>query len=116
LLLNQNVSINQLELDELISLPSVNFYLPITDQTYPALLGLIGKPNSKRSKSGVYIFSHKYSDKNYVGSNNDLARRFKQHFEKNVLFSNKDTGILLPMIEKVNLKAFRSNSYTFFFF
>ena len=106
MLLNQNVSINQLELDELISLPSVNFDLPITDQTYPALLGLIGKPNSKRSKSGVYIFAHKYSDKNYVGSSNDLARIFKQYFEKNVLFSNKDTGILLPMIEKENLKAF----------
>ena len=64
LLLNQNVSITQQQLDELISLPSVKFDLPLTDQTYPALLGLIGKPNSKRSKPGVYIFfSHKYSDK-----------------------------------------------------
>jgi hypothetical protein len=106
LLLNQNVSITQKQLDELISLPSVKFDLPLTDQTYPALLGLIGKPNSKRSKPGVYIFSHKYSDKKYVGSSNDLARRFKQYFEKNVLFSNKDTGILLPMIEKENLEAF----------
>lgn len=106
LLLNQNVSITQQELDELTSLPSVKFDLPLTDQTYPALLGLIGKPNSKRSKPGVYIFSHKYSDKKYAGSSNDLARRFKQYFEKNMLFSNKDTGILLPMIEKENLKAF----------
>lgn len=106
LLLNQNVSITQQQLYELISLPSVKFDLPITDQTYPALLGLIGKPNSKRSKPGVYIFSHKYSDKKYVGSSNDLARRFKQYFEKNVLFSNKDTGLLLPMIEKEKLEAF----------
>jgi len=105
-LLNQKVSITQQELDELLSLPRVNFDLPITDQTYPALLGLIGKPGSKRSKSGIYIFSHKCSDKKYVGSSNDLARRFKQYFEKNALFSNKDTGILLPMIEKENLKAF----------
>lgn len=106
-LLNQKVSITQQELDELLSLPSVNFDLPLTDQTYPALLGLIGKPGSKRSKAGIYIFSHKYSDKKYVGSSNDLARRFKQYFEKNALFSNKDTGILLPMIEgEENLKAF----------
>jgi hypothetical protein len=86
LLLNQNVSITQQELDELISLPGVKFDLPLTDQTYPALLGLIGKPNSKRSKPGVYIFSHKYSDKKYVGSSNDLARRFKQYFAKKCAF------------------------------
>src|SRR5690606_39828875 len=81
-LLNQNVSITQKELDDLLSLPKVNFDLPITDQTYPALLGLIGKPGSKRSKAGVYIFSHKYSNKKYVGSSNDLARRFNQYFER----------------------------------
>lgn len=45
-LLNQKVSITQEELNILLSLPSVNFDLPITDQTYPALLGLIGKPGS----------------------------------------------------------------------
>lgn len=105
-LLNQKVSITQQELDELLSLPKVNFDLPLTDHTYPALLGLIGKPGFKRSKAGIYVFSHKYSDKNYVGSSNDLARRFKQYFEKNALFSNKDTGMLLPMLEKENLKAF----------
>jgi group I intron endonuclease len=104
-LLNQKVSITQQELDELLSLPKVNFDLPLTDHTYPALSGLIGKPGFKR-KAGIYVFSHKYSDKNYVGSSNDLARRFKQYFENNALFSNKDTGILLPMIEKENLKAF----------
>ena len=105
-LLNQKVSITQQELDELLSLPKVNFDLPLSDNTYPALLGLIGKPGSKRSKAGIYVFSHKYSDKKYVGSSNDLARRFKQYFEKNALFYNKDTGMLLPMIEKENLKAF----------
>uniref|UniRef100_UPI0030E5B51E hypothetical protein n=1 Tax=Dematophora necatrix TaxID=2751867 RepID=UPI0030E5B51E len=106
LLLNQKVYISQKELDVLLSLPSVTFDLPITDQTYPALLVLIGKPGSKRSNAGIYFFSHKYLDKKYVGSSNDLARRFKQYFEKNVLFNNKDTGKLLPMIEKEELKAF----------
>lgn len=105
-LFNQNVYITQKELDNLLSLPKVNFDLPITNQTYPALLGLIGKPGSKRSKAGIYIFSHKYSDKKYVGSSYDLARRFNQYFEKNALFSNKNIGILLPIIEKESLKAF----------
>jgi len=106
LLLNQKISISQKDLDELLSLPKVNFDLPVSDQTYPALLGLIGKPGSKRNKAGVYIFSHKYSNKKYVGSSNDLGRRFKQYFEKNALFNNKDTGMLLPMMEKEELKAF----------
>ena len=106
MLLNQKVSITKKELDVLLSLPSVTFDLPVTDQTYPALLGLIGKPGSRRSNSGVYVFSHKHSDKKYVGSSNDLGRRFKQYFEKNVLFNNKDTGILIPMLEKEELKAF----------
>lgn len=57
-------SYTQQELYELLSLPSVNFDLPLTDQTYPALLWLIGKPGYKRSKPGIYIYSHKYSDKN----------------------------------------------------
>lgn len=79
--------------------------MPITDLTYPALLGLIGKPGSRRSNSGVYIFSHKYSNKKYVGSTNDLARRFKQYFEKKTLFNNIDTGIL-PQEEKESLIMF----------
>ena len=41
-----------------------------------------------------------------MGSSNDLARRFKQYLEKDILFNNKDTGILLPLIEKEELKAF----------
>ena len=45
-LLNQKVSITQQEL-ELLSLPKVNFDLPLTDHTYPALSGLIGKPGVK---------------------------------------------------------------------
>jgi len=105
-LLNQKISITQEELEKLLSLPGVKFDLPLTDNTYPALLTLIGKPGSRRSNAGIYIFSHKFSNSNYVGSSNDLARRFKQYFEKNALFNNKDTGILLPMIEKEGLEAF----------
>jgi hypothetical protein len=105
-LLNQKVSITQKELDELLNLPSVKFDLPITDLVYPSLLALIGKPGSKRSKAGVYVFTHKSSNSKYVGSSNDLARRFKQYFEKNILFNNKNTGLLLPFMEKEGLEKF----------
>ena len=42
----------------------------------------------------------------YVGSSNDLSRRFKQYFEKNVLFNNKNSGLLLPLIEKEGFETF----------
>jgi len=79
-LLNQKVAISQKELDELLRLPSVKFDLPITDETHPSLLALIVKPHSKRSNTGVYVFTHKPTGNKYVGSSNDLARRFKQYF------------------------------------
>lgn len=47
MLLNQKVSISQKELDKLLNLPSVKFYLPFTDETHPALLGIIRKPHTK---------------------------------------------------------------------
>lgn len=60
-LLNQKVYINLKELDELLNLPSVKFDLPITNETYPALLALVGKPASRRSNAGVYIFYIQFS-------------------------------------------------------
>jgi group I intron endonuclease len=69
-------------------------------------LALVGKPQSRRSKTGVYIFTHKVTNSKYVGSINDLSRRFKQYFEKNVLFNNKATGLLLPLIEKDGFESF----------
>lgn len=105
-LLNQKVSISQEELDKLLNLSKVKFDLPITKQIYPALLALVGKPQSRQSKAGIYIFTHKITNSKYVGSSNDLSRRFKQYFEKNVLFNNKSTGLLLPLIEKEGFEAF----------
>jgi len=94
------------ELDELLNLPSVKFDLPITDETYPLLLALIGKPQSRRSKTGVYIFTHKLTNNKYVGSSNDLTRRFKQYFNKDGLHAcagNINTGLLTPLIDKEGL-------------
>jgi len=99
-LLNQKVSISQKKLDKLLNLSKVKFDLPITKETYPALFALVGKPQFRRSKAGIYIFTHK------ITNSNDLSRRFKQYFEKNVLFNNKSTGLLLPLIEKEGFEAF----------
>lgn len=59
LLANQKVSITQMELDQLKTVPGIKFDLPLNDQTFPAYLGLVGKPNtSTRRRPGVYIFTH----------------------------------------------------------
>ena len=105
-LLNQKVSISQEELNKLLNLPKVKFDLPITKETYSAFLALVGKPQSRRSSTGIYIFTHTITNSKYVGSSNDLSRRFKQYFEKNVLFNNKTFGLLLPLIEKEGFEAF----------
>lgn len=111
-LLNQKVAISQKELDELLSLPSVKFDLPFSppeggrDETYPSLLALIRKPRSKRSNPGVYIFTHKSTGNKYVGSSNDLARRFKQYFDKHLVFANKSYGLLMPLVNQEGLSAF----------
>ena len=105
-LINQKVSITQKELDKLLNLSKVKFDLPITKQTYSALLVLVGKPQFRRSNAGIYIFTHMVTNSKYVGSSNDLSRRFKQYFEKNVLFNNKSIRLLLPLIEKEGFEAF----------
>ena len=80
LVVNQGVSITQHILDKLITIPSVKFDLPITDQTIPGLVGLIGTPKTRGLKAGVYIFTHKATGRKYVGSSNSLSRRLDQYF------------------------------------
>jgi len=105
-LLNQKVSITQEELNKLLNLSKIKFDLPITKETYSALLALVDKPQYRRGGAGIYIFTHKTTNNKYVGSSNNLFRRLKQYFEKNVFFNNKITGLLLPLIKKEGFEAF----------
>jgi len=47
LLANQQVSITQSELKQLIKIPKVKFDLPLNDQTYPSFVGLVGRPKTR---------------------------------------------------------------------
>lgn len=99
LLVNQGVSITQDILNKLISIPGVKFDLPLNTQTTGALEGLIGKPNTRGLKAGVYIFTHKLTGCKYVGSSNSLSRRLDQYFNFKH-FNQNITGLLLPIIDK----------------
>ena len=101
LLINQEVSITQEELEKLKAIPSVKFDLPITDETYPAFIGLVGKPKTKSfRKAGVYNFSHKETGNKYVGSSNSLSRRLEQYFSGHQYINREDSGRLIPLIKK----------------
>lgn len=104
LLVNQNVSISQNELNILINLPKVKFTLPFNDSTYHSFITLVGKPNTKHRKAGVYIFTHLPTGNKYVGSSNNLSRRMNQYFN-NISF-NKDTGLFIPLIKKEGMQVF----------
>jgi hypothetical protein len=105
LLLKQGVSITQDELDKIKKIPGVKFDLPITDQTYSSFIGLVGKPNTKQYKAGVYIFTHKKSGSQYIGSSNSLSRRLDQYFTYKH-FNQENSGLLLPLIKKDGFEAF----------
>lgn len=105
LVVNQGVSITQDILDKLITIPSVKFDLPITDQTIPGLVGLIGTPKTRGLKAGVYIFTHKVTDRKYIGSSNSLSRRLDQYFNFKH-FNQEGSGQLIPLIKKDGFNKF----------
>lgn len=124
LLVNQGVSITPEILEKINSIPSVMFDLPICDQIYPSLAALVGRPQSKGWKSGVYIFTHKPSGSKYVGSSNNLSRRLDQYFTFKHI-DNKNSGKFLPFLQEEGFSKFSleilvmpeelSTSYCFLF-
>lgn len=108
---NQKVSITQADLDIIKNIPGVRYDLPLTDQTYPAFSGLVGRSGSKFRKAGIYIFTHKATGSKYVGSSNSLSRRLEQYFSSSAkrsyhLFSQINHGLLIPLIQKEGLASF----------
>jgi hypothetical protein len=106
LLLNQQVSITQKELDDLLKIPSVKFKLPISNDVFPAYSGLVAKPQTRIRRLGVYIFTHVASGDSYGGSSKSLSRRLSQYLDEDGLFNNKTTGLFLPLLEKYGQSAF----------
>lgn len=105
LLVNQGVSITTEDLDILKNIPSVKFDLPISDQIYPSFAALVGRPQTKGWKSGVYIFTHKPSKRKYVGSSNNLSRRLNQYFTFKHI-DNKNSGKFLPFLQEEGFAKF----------
>lgn len=103
ILVNQQVSISQEDLDKLKGIPGVKFYLPLNDETFFEFVNLVGKQRSQ--KSGVYIFTHLESGSKYIGSSNNLSYRLSNYFRHEDNKRN-NTGLMLPMLREKGLGAF----------
>ena len=95
---NQKVSITKTELEKLKKIPGVKFDLPLNDQTIPSFQALVGKPNTRGWKAGIYIFTHNPTGSKYTGSSNSLSRRLNQYFTFKHI-NPENSGQLIPLIK-----------------
>ena len=103
ILLNQNLSVTDSKLEDLLKVKGVELDLPIsTPENYQLLAKLTGKSKYK-GFSGVYIFIHKNTGHKYVGSSNLLRRRLDYYFKGDFALLPK----FLPLLHKEGLKAFK---------
>lgn len=103
ILLNQNLSITELKLKELLKVKGVEIDLPITTSENKKLLGKLTGKSKYKGFFGVYIFIHKKTGKKYVGSSNLLRRRIDYYFKGKYPL----TGKFLPLLQKEGLKSFK---------
>lgn len=103
ILLNQNLSVTDSKLEELLKVKGVELDLPISTPENNKLLAELTGKSSYKGFSGVYIFIHKKTGHKYVGSSNLLRRRMDYYFKGNFPLSGK----ILPLINKEGLRAFK---------
>ena len=103
ILLNQNLSVTQSKLVELLKVKGIEMDLPISTPENHQLLGQLTGKSKYKGFSGVYIFIHKDSGQKYVGSSNLLRRRIDYYFKGDFSLAGK----FLPLLQKEGLKAFK---------
>jgi len=106
-LLNQNLSVTDSKLEELLKVKGVELDLPISTPENRQLLDQLTGKSKYKGFSGVYIFIHKNSVasglQKYVGSSNLLRRRMDYYFKGDFPL----VGKFLPLLHKEGLKAFK---------
>ena len=103
ILLNQNLSITDSKLEELLKVKGVEWDLPISTPENKQLLAELTGKSKYKGFSGVYIFIHKNTGHKYVGSSNLLRRRMDYYFKGDFPLSGK----FLPLLHKEGLRAFK---------
>ena len=103
-LLNQNLSVTESKLKELLKVKGVELDL-LVSRSYGSwlVLGELTGKSVYKGFSGVYMFIHKDTGQKYVGSSNLLRRRLDYYFKGNFPLAGK----FLPLLHKDGLKAFK---------
>ena len=115
ILLNQNLSVTEAKLEELLEVKGVEIDIPISHPGDKQLLDDLTGKSKYKGFFGVYIFIHKNTGQKYVGSSNLLRRRMDYYFKGDFPLSTK----FLHFLHKEGLKAFKliifkldNNKYT----
>lgn len=107
ILLNQNISVTDSKLEELLKVKGIEINLSVsTPEGKNILFKLTGKSKYK-GFFGVYIFIHKKTGDKYVGSSNLLRRRMDYYIKGD--FQSK--GQFLPLLKTDGLDAFKLQIY-----
>lgn len=103
ILLNQNMSVTNNKLKELLKVKGVEIDLPIKTLEGKKLLAELTGKSHYKGFFGVYIFIHKGTGKKYVGSSNLLRRRLEYYFKGDYPLAGK----FLPLLHEEGLGAFK---------
>ena len=105
ILLNQNLSVTDAKLEELLKIKGVEIDIPVSNPKDKQLLDELTGKSKYKGFFGVYIFIHKKTGQKYVGSSNLLRRRMDYYFKGEWDFPL--AGKLLHLLHKEGLKAFK---------
>jgi hypothetical protein len=103
ILINQNLSVTDRKLEQLLKVQGVEINLPIVTAEDENLLAELTGKSSYKGYFGVYFFVHKSTGLKYVGSSNLLRRRMNYYFKGKFPL----TGKFLPLLSKEGLGAFK---------
>ena len=121
ILLNQNLSVTDSKLEELLKVQGVEIDLDISKPENSQVLSELTGKSKYKGFSGVYMFIHKNTRgsalQKYVGSSNLLRRRMDYYFKGDFplaapqpsapLAGARRVGKFLPLLYKEGLKAFK---------
>ena len=98
-----NILVSEETFNSLINMPRIVFNDLHKKETRTLIEDKLGLPHSKTQLRGVYIFTCLDTAQKYVGSSSQLALRLRGYLNK----THKDTGQLIPLIDKKGLACFR---------
>jgi GIY-YIG catalytic domain-containing protein len=110
ILLNQNLSVTDAKLENLLKVKGVEINIPISNAKDMKILEELTGKSKYKGFFGVYIFIHKFTNQKYVGSSNLLRRRMDYYFNKKYLSTSGETKPLsrfLNLLHKEGLAAFK---------